>query len=405
MSHKQSEELKQKIQSEKQRMEREQEIRVPYHKPKQHTLKEFMARRTLKKPQIDKSDGQKPMSSILQLKLVGQNIESFAQKMKEREEEAIEFFKSESESDDEELELTEDKENISANQDVSMTEALVKKEEQQDEIMREELKANPVELGIVNEESSVVEPQPSPLDEENQIALDVPDASKAIELEQPEELVNAEAPTEKVPEDSNLNQLREKYNNMNTDDVMPKLSFPTLKTLEEMGSNNFVIDLESGAIEPRKLSGAEKLFQRYLKTVQKPKHKDSVCMNIISIENGKLENQKIEVKLDKEVELDHNRPGLSREKLRESIRQKIDEQRIVKIKEKIVKQEPGELEPEDKDDCANAEKESLLSDDEECSEDEDVEEDDIEDEEEADNERPRKSKPKCSFADDEVESF
>lgn len=405
MSHKQSEELKQKIQSEKQRMEREQEIRVPYHKPKQHTLKEFMARRTLKKPQIDKSDGQKPMSSILQLKLVGQNIESFAQKMKEREEEAIEFFKSESESDDEELELTEEKENISANQDLGMTEALMKKEEKQDELMPEELKVNPVELEIVNEESSVVEPELSPLDEENRIAFDVPDTSNAIELEPPEELVNAEVPTEKVPEDSNLNQLREKYNNMNTDDdVKPKLSFPTLKTLEEMGSNNFVIDLESGAIEPRKLSGAEKLFQRYLKTVQKPKHKDSVCMNIISIENGKLENQKIEVKLEKEVELDHNRPGLSREKLRDSIRQKIYEQRIVKIKEKIVKQEPSELEPEDKDDCSNAEKESLLSD-EEGSEDEEVEEDDIEDEEEEDNETPRKSKPKCTFVDDEVESF
>jgi hypothetical protein len=91
------------------------------------------------------------------------------------------------------------------------------------------------------------------------------------------------------------------------------------------------------------------LFQKYLKTQAKPKHKDTVCMNILSIENGKLENQKVEVRLDKEVELDHSRPGFSHEKLKESLRNQILQQRLEKLKQRFVKSETAELEPEDKD--------------------------------------------------------
>lgn len=123
-----------------------------------------------------------------------------------------------------------------------------------------------------------------------------------------------------------------------------------LKTLCEMnGKDNFIIDLESGIIKPKKLTGPEMLFQKYLKTQAKPKHKDTVCMNILSIENGKLENQKVEVRLDKEVELDHSRPGFSHEKLKESLRNQILQQRLEKLKQRFVKSETAELEPEDKD--------------------------------------------------------
>lgn len=143
--------------------------------------------------------------------------------------------------------------------------------------------------------------------------------------------------------------LEEKYNLIEIKDE-PKRNSIGLKTLSEMnGMDNLIIDLESGTIKPKKLSGPEMLFQKYLKTQAKPKHKDTVCMNILSIENGKLENQKVEVKLDKEVELDHSRPGFSHEKLKESLRNQILQQRLEKLKQRFVKSETAELEPEDKD--------------------------------------------------------
>ena len=56
--------------------------------------------------------------------------------------------------------------------------------------------------------------------------------------------------------------------------------------------------LDSGT---RKPTEPEWLFQKYLKTIQKPNHKNTVSMNILTVENIKLENQKIEVKLAKET--------------------------------------------------------------------------------------------------------
>ena len=50
------------IQSESQRMARETSINVPYHKPKQHTLKEFLSRRSIQRPA--NLQNKKPMASI-----------------------------------------------------------------------------------------------------------------------------------------------------------------------------------------------------------------------------------------------------------------------------------------------------------------------------------------------------
>lgn len=125
-----------------------------------------------------------------------------------------------------------------------------------------------------------------------------------------------------------------------------------LKTLSELnGKENFIIDLDSGMIKPKTLTGPELLFQKYLKTQGNvKKHRDTVVMNILSVDNGKLENQKVEVKLDKEVELDHLRPGFSHEKLKENLKNQILQQRLEKLKQRLVNNcGHAELEPEDKD--------------------------------------------------------
>lgn len=384
MSHNQQVELKKKIQSEKQRLEREQEIRVPYHKPKQYSLKDFLARRTLSKPLLDKTtERQKPMSSMLQLKLVGQNIESFAQKMKEREEEALEFFKSDSDSDVEVMSII-DEENIVNNEGAKPTKSSDEKGEEQHKSV------------LVNAEIDKIEKaQTSEI--HIKIDLGLPAVAKRTEQEILSALVN-----------SKMDELSEKFENKRSEeDEKLRLIVPTLKTLDEMGSNNeFVIDLESGSIQPRNLSGPEKLFQRYLKTIKKPKHKESICMNVISVENGKIENQKVEFKLDREVELDHNRPGISREKLKESIRQQILEDRIVKIEKKILKRGPEQLVPEDNHNFKTGLEISLTSDEKKDVKDQESEDDiehEVKDEEEDIAEEHKKLKKSgFAFLDDEV---
>ncbi|CAG9806449.1 unnamed protein product [Chironomus riparius] len=151
-------------------------------------------------------------------------------------------------------------------------------------------------------------------------------------------------------EKENADKLLEEKYSLKENVIELKRNSIGLKTLSEMnGKDNLIIDLESGTIKPKKLTGPEMLFQNYLKTQAKPKHKDTVCMNILSIENGKLENQKVEVRLDKEVEFDHSRPGTSREKLKENLRNQILQQRLEKLKKRFVKSETAELEPEDKE--------------------------------------------------------
>lgn len=362
ISQKQQGELDQKVLSEKQRTEREQNIHVPYHKPRQYTLQEFLSRKSLKKPIIEK--GQKPRSAILELKKISENIEAFAQKMKEREEEAIEFFRSESESEAEEP--SEDKENISANPSVPSE------------------TNNPQEIVVI----------------EN--------------CKETEEVAPKTAHVEKSPEDLELERLTKKYENDEKQAEVevkdePELEVkaeasrpPMLKTLQEMGSKDFVIDLSSGAIEPRKLSGPELLFQKYMKSVQKPKQKEKVCMNIISVENGRIENQQIEVKLDKQFETDQSRPGEARGKLKEALWSKIETKRnkemklkADQMKEIVVEYEPEEKPGKEADDVA------------EDVEDEEVEGEEDEEEVEETDEDSRKQRKKSkksgsNFIDDEV---
>lgn len=317
------------------------EIRIPYHKPKQYSLKEFLARRTINKPSIENIKEPKLSNPVLKMKMNSQELEKFAQKMKEREEEAMEFFKSESESEGEEK---------GENKNKEVEENKIEKVEEE---LKEETKEVITAVDVTTEEN-----EHEPLDNDK--------------IQQPE-ILDKENISENVKEE-------------------PKL----LKTLNELSEKDAIIDLTTGAVQTKKLNGPEMLFQRYLKSINKPKHKDSVCMNIMSIENGKLENSRVEVKLDKEVELDHNRPGFSHEKLKENLRNKIVQMRLEVVKKKALK--PEEFEPEEK--CKEVLEEKSADSDEEYepeqSEDEDFEID--EEEELVEN----KKKPKSQFVNDEV---
>lgn len=388
MSHKQHSELKQEIQSEKQRMEREQEISVPYLKPKQYSLKEFLARRTLKNPFIEKTAG-KHLNTIMAIKKATANIEDFALKMKERGDEAIEFFKSESESDE--------------NEEVAPSNTISKTTDESDLVdaksvlTTEEKPHSSFELeDLVDKVDTIDSSQEAIVSDSNKENM-----NESIDKEEQQ---NTEIVSETNHEADELDRLREKYKNVpETSDVKTEkqkavLPLAKLKTLEEMYSKDAVIDLKTGIVQSRQLSGPEILFQRYLKTVQKPKEKDSVCLNILSFENGKLENQKVEVKLNKKEELDHNRPGFSHEMLKENLRNKIKHKRLEEIKTKSLK---VELEPEEKSSCNDTEDiEDELDEPEEELENEEESEEDDEEEEMAEEKKVKGVGSK--FLDDEV---
>jgi hypothetical protein len=181
---------------------------------------------------------------------------------------------------------------------------------------------------------------------------------------------------------------------------------PCLRTLNGL-DKNVIIDLTSGLIKPRKLTGPELLYQKFLKTQAKPKvNKDKVCMNILSMENGKLGIQRVEVKLDKQHELDHNRPGYSREKLKQNLRKQIVQKRLEIIKTKGLK---SEYEPEEKcksDGVTNKENKqnSDTSDEEYDPEAEEDEEEEAESGEEDIACTKQKKKPVSAFIDNEVGS-
>ncbi|XP_030763518.1 claspin-like [Sitophilus oryzae] len=98
MTPKEAAELRKEIQSESQRMLREKNVSLPYHKPKPRSLKEFLARRP-KLATATSIIGKAPPS--VAIKMSTEQLELVSKQLKIREKEVREFYKSESESDGE----------------------------------------------------------------------------------------------------------------------------------------------------------------------------------------------------------------------------------------------------------------------------------------------------------------
>ncbi|KAK9729121.1 hypothetical protein QE152_g16063 [Popillia japonica] len=91
--------LKQEIQSESQRMTRESSINLPYHKPKSRTLKEFLQNRSRFATAVPTITCKTPPS--LALKMSTDQLKAISEKLSAREKEIKEFFKSNSDSEEE----------------------------------------------------------------------------------------------------------------------------------------------------------------------------------------------------------------------------------------------------------------------------------------------------------------
>ncbi|XP_066138261.1 claspin-like [Euwallacea fornicatus] len=98
MTPKEAAEQRKVIQSESQRMVREKDISLPYHKPKPRSLQEFLSRRPRLSKAAESESSRAPPS--VAIKMSNEQLELISKKLKEREIEVKEFYKSESEGSD-----------------------------------------------------------------------------------------------------------------------------------------------------------------------------------------------------------------------------------------------------------------------------------------------------------------
>lgn len=305
------------IKSETQRLIRETQVSIPYHKPKQHSLQEFMSRRNVTKP----IEALKSANSTPRVKMSHEELELYAKKLEEKAKEAEQFFKAE--SDEEKDKEKEPEENQEKNEN----------------------------------EATNTEPEQS--SEEPKKTLDIDNLKKML----------------------NIPKLSES----------PKLS----------GSSNMLIDLESGDVIPKKPTGVDKLFQRFLKSNGKlasPKTPKETTVKVLSAENGKLEMTTLNVSLSKDntpktkepkpyeayFKLKENLKTLIQRKRQEDFSKKVEESMIEEKERKMLcGDEDEDFEDDDEDEISrikkeNKTKEIYVNEDEEIEvieENEDVEED------------------------------
>lgn len=203
------------IQSESQRLAREQSISVPYHRPKQHTLQAFLSRRRVIRPADVRPDRTKAAASI---KMTGEQLEEYARNLEERAKDAQLFYK----SDDTEPENERDQADNADGVEQLPTASI---DEQQPSASTVEQSAVGAATDSTNEaDGTVVSGTPPP-----------------------------------VVQPTRLELLRERVRAQLTPGNGATAS-PALK-----GSANTMIDLDSGAVFPSPvLSGASELYQRYL---------------------------------------------------------------------------------------------------------------------------------------------
>lgn len=321
----------------------EREIRIPYHRPRHFTFQEFMARKYINKP-TDDDKGISSKQAMINAKL---HPEAFAMKMKLREEEALEFFRSSSSESEEES----DKpimEEIRSTSEIEKTDS---------EIFVENNDLPLQEVIPVEEKMSAQDPE-------------------EINIEKPEidQNIFAAEILDETPLDAIKKPLPEKK---------PQFSLKPGEVLS--------FDLETGNTEvrPAKLSASEMFKKNFLDLLAKRTETKTTDIN------SKIANSII-----------LHRPGEAREILLKSIIEPVHQEKIAALKKKQWEKSNNamvELEPEDKEDYGRSD--YLKSD--EVNDDDDEEDEECEEEEEPEENdvviTDKKSKT-SEFMDDEVSS-
>ncbi|XP_037721427.1 claspin [Drosophila subpulchrella] len=415
----------QAIQSEQQRLHREAHINVPYHQPKPRTLKEFLSRRTINAPLATALAGGSPMPIKQPRKPVGlrmtrEELEAYAKLMEDRAKEATEFFKSESEPEDQEDSDNEEPMELKDNPGV-LDEVLdnpktpEKPKEHIDELTSEAMENPDIQEAIV--EDPIIEEEPIASTSaaaalrftdnfEVQPESEAKSPSKVCLVTEVVELPRLDLSTINItppskPATPKISEAIRRLKIEKSSDVSPSLK----------GDANMVIDLETGDMFTKKPTGVDDLLKRLMKTREAKKHKTTETVNILTTEHGKLEMSKVSIHLHEEEINKDPKPGAGYIKMQEQLKSLITKKRMEDLRKKQAEEQEKmaedeeevmdvdeEYEPEDKPGYAEVtinedeeiveETEGTAEEDEEVEEteaDEKAENDPVEDLEEEDN--------------------
>lgn len=325
----------------------DREIRVPYHRPRQFTFQEFMARKYINKP-TDVKKGVTSRQAMINAKL---HPEAFAMKMKLREEEALEFFRSSSESEEEVEKKVEE---------VSAAEPSTELVENVNEVVVNELVVESAVESTVDateDQEMTTEPTiPEVAAVEKIIPAHIEPTADPVIFDDEEDVAEVEINEEIVPDTPAIITLPDKR---------PSLSLKPGEVLS--------FDMETGSTEvrPAKLTGVELFKKDFLDRLAKRTKKKGT-----------------DVKSQINDSISHQRPGEAREILLKSIIEPVHQEKIAVLKKQAVKakllqKEMAELEPEDKEEknvemeIDDDDPEYEVDEDEDCEEEEEPEENDV----------------------------
>ncbi|XP_043647772.1 claspin [Drosophila teissieri] len=361
----------QAIQSEQQRLHREAHINVPYHQPKPRTLKEFLSRRTINAPLATALAGGSPMPSRQPRKSVGlrmtrEELEAYAKLMEDRAKEATEFFKSESEPDEEDDSENEEPMELKDNPGVldevldnpktpeqpkKDTEDLTGQAVIADSVLGEDLPDDPVGVAAMVADS-IAEDEPI-------ASTSSAGALKFSDFEVQQE-INAKSPSKVclITEVVELPKL-----DLSTINITPPSKPATPKISEAIrrlkiekssdespslkGDPNMVIDLETGDMFAKKPTGVDDLLNRLMKTREAKKHKTTETVNILTTEHGKLEMSKVSIHLHEEEIAKEPKPGAGYIKMQEHLKTLITRKRMEDLRKKQAEEQEKLAEDEE----------------------------------------------------------
>ncbi|XP_065168149.1 claspin-like [Atheta coriaria] len=411
MTAKEAAEQRKEIESVSQRMLRESHVSLPYHKPKQRSLREFLQNRPKFASSVPSDISKVP--AAVAIKMSREQLDFVSKKIQEREKQVAEFYKSESEEEEEESQPTcsENTETVIENSEViednaekvqketetvdasetlkpiaiNQTEETNTDENQMDVVMESnELADKPIETVEVETEENM-ETEINDANKTNESAAIDKDASVELQFNISDldggetDAVNDIVPTDEInpTKKSALQLLKDQLG-----DTQPKLS----------GAPNYVIDLEEGTT---RLDEVSQLMQRFVKhTTKKPVHKkaSAVELDIMCVsQGGEIHKEKVAMKIeDHEEPAIEEKPGVKYQKLRNDLQTQMAQRRNEVWKEKQARLQ-AEKEANADDDVYKDEREDcgiddILDDEEEefsnAGSDEEDEEDDADGEEE-----------------------
>ncbi|XP_053692945.1 claspin [Sabethes cyaneus] len=327
------------IQSESQRMAREAVLSIPYHRPKQHTLQEFLSRRTLQRAGNNPATIHKTTAAAI--KMPPEELAIYAKQLEEREKEAIEFFKNETaeQSDENDQQSTSAPVSASASVPSPTNETITEIEN-----VNNDQEKHSTEPACQNSGDTVLNPGTN-IDTEMIDTLRVSDSEDdALDALVNKTCANAEQmlasrQAKQTPEvnkskqpidyevfpDQNASSLAQRKAKLLATDTSIPL-FPTLH-----GNMGMEIDLDSGDIHPKTPTGVNILFERFARcSGGKKEAKTTSTVNILNTDNGIVKMDTISMPLNLDDRDPYGKepvPGAAFLKLKQTLREKIEQTR------------------------------------------------------------------------------